>query len=147
MTPHFNTLNETKYGRLTAMSSFVKTTLLLLLALGVGAALLALNNALSFYKQFIYCFVYSLLYGWALYIPFAPAYAALARRWPHASWLAMLLGTGLATVLSAPLWASPSFPAFSGSHLHDAISWAGAGAFYGLVHYVWIARNHKRIPT
>ena len=127
------------------MSSFVKTTLLLLLALGVGPALLAVRKAPSFYQQFMYCLVYSFLYGWALYLPFVAAYAALSRRWSLGAWLVPVLGAGLAAALSAPIWASPTFPIFSGSRLQEASSWAGAGAVYGLVHQRWIRRKPKRL--
>lgn len=129
------------------MSSFVKTTLLLLLALGVGAALLAVRKAPTFYQPFMYCLLYSLFYGWAFYLPFVAAYAALSRRWSLGAWLVPVLGAGLAVAVSAPIWASPTFPvfSFSGSRLQDASSWAGAGAVYGLVHQRWIRRKPKRL--
>lgn len=129
------------------MSDFAKTALLLLLAIGVGAALLAVNDTLSFYQSFVYCLTFSLLYGWALYIPFAVGYAALARRRSLTVWSALLVGAGLAVVATAPIWASPTFPAFSGSRPHEALSWAVAGAFYGLVHHFWIARYLKNTPA
>jgi hypothetical protein len=123
--------------------SVVRIVVLLFISLAIASALLAISDKLSFYQRFIYCLVYSIIYGGMFYVPFIVGYRALANRCKLMPWSAALLGAGLAALLTAPIWASLSFPAFSGVHFVDAVGWASGGAFYGLAYHIWLAKGLK----
>ncbi|GAB3325410.1 hypothetical protein ACFQT0_14725 [Hymenobacter humi] len=128
------------------MFSPAKTIVVLLVSLVLAAALLTLptGDALPRQMRFTYNLFYSVVFGWAFYVPFVAAYAAAARRWQLTPWSAPGLGLVLAAGVTSPVWASPSFPAFSGVRFFDGLGWAVGGACYALLHHFWIVPSRSR---
>lgn len=131
------------------MFSPAKTIVVLLASLMLAAAVLTWPTADALAPRpmpFIAILLYSLVYGWAFYLPFVAAYAAAARRWTLNRWSAPVVGLVLAAGVTAPVWTSAHFPAFSGVRFFDGLGWATAGAGYALLHHLWIASSSRREP-